>query len=484
MKEFLKIFYIFCFSIILIITINLFISGISVFHETGMVLIVFLLLIFIVIQGFKFRFENRRLKKQIERKNATLESIELHEKSLQNLQVKIQGQEKILKDIEKKEESTKNVLLKESHKVERLRDLYDALERGIESYCNSTEFSPLLYFEKHELDLLAPTALLNLNCYNYQDLKKRFDDNQKQIKILLDKFQANNMNKSNRIILQIMILSLSAELQNTLIKLKYGKREDARSDIKMMIVKYISIISDGTQNISESIRKFLFAIEELYLNAIDIEYEYYIKKEQAQQEQRELRALMREEQEEQRRLKEEEEKIQKEKEKYLLERDRLEAMLLEAQTEEEKKSIEDDIEVIDSQISKIDLKHEEIVNLQNGKAGNVYIISNIGSFGENIFKIGMTRRLDPQDRVDELSSASVPFRFDVHSFIFSQNAPELEAELHRRLNDKRVNKVNSRKEFFNVSLDELENLVYNVYPNAEFNRTILASEFRQSQSMN
>lgn len=94
----------------------------------------------------------------------------------------------------------------------------------------------------------------------------------------------------------------------------------------------------------------------------------------------------------------------------------------------------------------------------------------------------MTRRLDPQDRVNELGDASVPFKFDVHSFIFSDDASGLETELHRRLNDRRVNKVNLRKEFFNVSIDELEQLVNEICPTAEFNRTMMAEEFRQSQS--
>lgn len=77
-----------------------------------------------------------------------------------------------------------------------------------------------------------------------------------------------------------------------------------------------------------------------------------------------------------------------------------------------------------------------------GKAGYVYIISNLGSFGDKIFKVGMTRRLNPQDRVDELRDASVPFIFDVHSFIFSDDAVALEQRLHETLNDKRTNKIN------------------------------------------
>ena len=94
----------------------------------------------------------------------------------------------------------------------------------------------------------------------------------------------------------------------------------------------------------------------------------------------------------------------------------------------------------------------------------------------------MTRRADPQERVNELGDASVPFRFDVHSFIFSDDAVELENKLHTTLNEKRVNKVNRRKEFFRISLDELEELVTSIDPTAEFNKTMAAEEFRQSIS--
>lgn len=99
-----------------------------------------------------------------------------------------------------------------------------------------------------------------------------------------------------------------------------------------------------------------------------------------------------------------------------------------------------------------------------------------------MFKIGMTRRINPQERVDELGDASVPFKFDVHSFIFSDNAVDLETSLHKRLSSKRVNKVNMRKEFFYSTIDELEALVAEIAPTAEFTKTMLAEEFRQSQS--
>lgn len=117
----------------------------------------------------------------------------------------------------------------------------------------------------------------------------------------------------------------------------------------------------------------------------------------------------------------------------------------------------------------------------NKRAGYVYIISNIGAFGENVYKIGMTRRLEPMDRVNELGDASVPFNFDVHALIFSDDAPTLETALHHAFDDKKVNKVNSRREFFRVSLDEIKREV-----RKNFDKTVEwvdfpeAEQFRQS----
>lgn len=118
-------------------------------------------------------------------------------------------------------------------------------------------------------------------------------------------------------------------------------------------------------------------------------------------------------------------------------------------------------EIIQS-LSEIDTKIKDIDYREaNQKAGYVYVISNIGSFGEGIYKIGMTRRLNPQDRVDELGDASVPFKFDVHAMIFSEDAPALEAALHRAFEDRKLNLVNQRREFFRVSLDEIKDVVKN-----------------------
>ena len=157
--------------------------------------------------------------------------------------------------------------------------------------------------------------------------------------------------------------------------------------------------------------------------------------------------------------------------------------LSESTSEQDKEQLQARILDLQKQLTEVIVKKDEIVNLQNGKAGNIYIISNLGSFGEDVFKIGMTRRLDPQDRINELGSASVPFKFDVHSFIFSEDAVGLEKKLHDMLNENRLNKINMRKEFFKIPIDELEKLVSSIDPTAEFNSTMLAEEYRRSADM-
>jgi hypothetical protein len=122
---------------------------------------------------------------------------------------------------------------------------------------------------------------------------------------------------------------------------------------------------------------------------------------------------------------------------------------------------------------------------QQTKRGHVYVISNIGSFGEEIFKVGMTRRLEPMDRVKELGDVSVPFSFDVHAMIYSDDAPVLEKSLHRLFNDKSVNKVNPRKEFFSLPLSEFKHAVEKEDIEAvHWTLKAEVAEYRESMSIN
>ena len=126
------------------------------------------------------------------------------------------------------------------------------------------------------------------------------------------------------------------------------------------------------------------------------------------------------------------------------------------------------------------MKERAISRAQITKSGHVYIISNIGSFGENIFKIGMTRRLEPLDRVKELGSASVPFPFDVHAIAYSDNAPELENKLHKQFETNRINLVNNRKEFFSISLDDIEGWSKNENIDLRLTKIAEARDYRES----
>lgn len=334
-----------------------------------------------------------------------------------------------------------------------------------------------------EIDTLAPSVMLQLHCMDYKDLRRAFRANDKIINETLARYEARYTTKTNRAIYQLMVLGLRAELQNVLYTLTYSKLNDGIAAIKDMTNKYLNIARDGSQTIASTLAKFIGELEPLFIDAVKIEYEYYVKKEAARQEQLELRAQMREEAEERKRLKEQQEQMKREEEKYHSEIDSVQQQLAAAADDEQKQKLLDKIKELESQLSDLNSKKEEITSLQNGKAGYVYVISNLGSFGKDVFKVGMTRRLDPQERIDELGNASVPFKFDVHSFIFSQDAVKLESDLHAALESKRVNKVNPRKEFFRISLDELEKLVEKYDPAAEFNRTMQAEQYYQSLSM-
>lgn len=117
------------------------------------------------------------------------------------------------------------------------------------------------------------------------------------------------------------------------------------------------------------------------------------------------------------------------------------------------------------------------------KSGHVYVISNVGSFGEGVFKVGLTRRLEPRERIDELGDASVPFPFDVHMMISSEDAPKLESDLHRALHRMRVNRANPRKEFFRSDIETIHRLVRQNHGDVEYVADAEALEYRQSQSM-
>ncbi len=156
-------------------------------------------------------------------------------------------------------------------------------------------------------------------------------------------------------------------------------------------------------------------------------------------------------------------------------------ILMAAATAEEKLALEEKVASLEEALrEKSEEKERAISMAQITKKGHVYIISNIGSFGEDVFKIGLTRRDNPEDRVRELGDASVPFLFDIHATIKCEDAPRLESELHRLLNNHRMNKVNSRKEFFRVTIDIIQDACSKLGHQVELTRLAEAREFRQT----
>ena len=372
----------------------------------------------------------------------------------------------------------------QTNKLGRSKELVKAISYCIDNFFNYDPAINSLKLEEkdlNDLEELSPSVILKLHCMDVKDLRKAYRQNDKQITELLDKYSSRYTTKANQAIYKLMVIALRAELQNILYNLKFDKLDKSIEDIKNVTQKYLKIAGEGNQSIAGTLTKFIGEIEYLFINAAKIEYNYYVKKEQARQEQLAIREQMRQEAEERKALEAERKKVEQEESKYHSEIEKLKLQLAEAKDDELEK-LNARILALQAQLADVIVKKEEISTLANGKAGNVYVISNLGSFGENVFKIGMTRRLNPQDRVDELGNASVPFRFDVHSFIFSNDAVGLENKLHTLLDNRRVNKVNMRKEFFNISLDELEQIVTETEPTAEFNRTMAAEEFRQSQS--
>lgn len=196
------------------------------------------------------------------------------------------------------------------------------------------------------------------------------------------------------------------------------------------------------------------------LDEAHIALEYALKKEQEKELLREQRQREKEERQAQREYAQERAKYEKDETHFQQAKDLLQNKINNSKSDVEIESLKRKLADLQDKISDIQAKKVKLSDrAENPTAGYVYIISNIGSFGQNVYKIGVTRRLDPMDRINELSSASVPFKFDVHALIFTDDAYKLETELHEYFDKERVNKVNKRKEFFRLNIDEIKQIL-------------------------
>lgn len=220
----------------------------------------------------------------------------------------------------------------------------------------------------------------------------------------------------------------------------------------------------------------------LKLQELFLVHEHREKVQEEREEQRRIKEQMREEEKalkEIEKAKEEAEKDEAVKEKAL---EKVQRELAEA-TGEQTNRLQAIVDKLEAELKDaLERKAKAIARAQLTRSGHVYVLSNIGSFGEGVYKIGMTRRLEPLDRVYELGDASVPFRFDVHAMIYSEDAPALETALHKHFESRRLNLINLRREFFRVTLDDIRDAVEKHFGVITFVTVPKAEEFRRTQA--
>lgn len=286
-----------------------------------------------------------------------------------------------------------------------------------------------------------------------------------------DKAKGKAMNNDN---IKLIIRSFNNECDASIIKVKFNNIETIRN----RITKAFDILNKlGERNKISLKTEYL----KLKIKELELSYEYEVKKQEEKEEQLRIREQMREEAKALKEIENVKKKIEKEETHFKNAITDVEKQLSNC-TEDEKSKLLNKLDELNNSLKELEKDKEDIENREkNTRAGYVYIISNIGSFGNDVYKIGMTRRLEPNDRVKELGDASVPFQFDIHAMIFSDDAPALENALHKTFANSSVNKINMRKEFFRVSLEDIESEVKKNYNEVvEFTKIADASEYRQT----
>ena len=255
--------------------------------------------------------------------------------------------------------------------------------------------------------------------------------------------------------IKLVLRAFNGECDASVMKVKYNNIQTMENRIRKTY-EDLNKLSQTTH--CEITSNFL----DLKLQELRLTHEYQERKYQEQEEQRTIREQMREDEKASREVEKAKQVAEQEERRYqdALEKARKE---VESATGNDQEKLLSQIEELQKRLAEAGRNKERAISqAQLTKSGHVYIISNIGSFGENVYKIGMTRRLEPMDRVKELGDASVPFPFDIHAMIFCENAPELESRLHKLFNNRRINRENERKEFFRVSLDEIVRVVHEI----------------------
>ena len=425
--------------------------------------------------------ENNRLKnKVVELNNYNLELSSYKYKYIKN---------KDLDDVISKIEKGKEKIERMNKAIKDKRDVLDSINTEMK---NTEEGYKKLLEDSKNIMYVVESGTYNFH-YHYED-SERYEERLKEIKeeqkemvkyeLAVEhftKWHINGSYKKGEIQMKntdkLLLRAFNNECDNIIMNVKYSTIANCESKIRKSYEQLNKFVKSHECSITEEYLNL--KLEELKLRC-----DYIRIKQMEREEQQRIREQMKEEERVRKELEAEEKKVEKEEQHFMNELNKLQKRMAKENEENQAKLLKQ-IEELQSKLSEISEVKADLMNRRmNNKAGYVYIISNKGSLGENVYKIGTTRRLDPQVRVDELSNASVPFKYDVHAMIFTDDAFELENNLHKIFDDKRVNKVNKHKEFFNVTIDEIEKAVKeNFNETVEFNKTILNEEYLLSISL-
>ncbi len=322
-----------------------------------------------------------------------------------------------------------------------------------------------------------------------EQLKRRLDRNRERQKHMVKTHQAThcptewtvdgNKSKGRKMLKEqskLMLRAFNGESDAAMAKVKYSNIVSLETRINR---SFEAINRMGESKHMWITRDYL----SLRIEELGLVHEHAMKVQEEREEQRQIRERLREEEKVLREI--ERAKADAEEEEH-----QAEAALERAREELDHASIEQVtrlqtiVDRLESQLQEaLERKAKAIARAQLTRSGHVYVLSNIGSFGPDVVKIGMTRRLDPLERVYELGSASVPFRFDVHALIFSEDAPQLEHKLHRHFEDRRINRINCRREYFRATLDEVRAAIAKYFGEVTFVTVPEAEEYRQTVAM-
>lgn len=407
--------------------------------------------------------------------------------------VKAQKQKKHLIELEAEEYNIREELIKNRNnlnelenqenncrnKIMQMKEEIRHLQSTIALYTQVREYTDVGFFEEPEYLYNTSDRFKEQIMLVREEQKKLISEN-KAIAVPNEIFISDSKEKQHKILkgqAKLMLQSFNIECDSLIMKINVSN-----------YAKTLERIDKIAENIEKTAANLLcgFTLEyvELKREECKMQYQYKLKK----QEEDDERIIQKQRiKEENMAIKEYEQamaKAQKEEELYrkLLDKARIK---LEKVTDKEKLDLQIKIETLEQQLQDaINAKERAKSMAEQTRRGFVYIISNIGSFGENIYKIGLTRRLEPLERVQELSGASVPFPYDVHAMIYSDDAPALEARLHREFGHNRVNIINRHKEFFAVSLDDIKEKVLAIYgEDVEFITTPAAEQYYESRKM-